>query len=81
MHLSEQIRQEKLAKLLAAEGFTDITELAQEALLGSGASTPSICMNERCNYVCEMEPDQDAGWCDECGTNSMMSGLVHAELI
>ena len=81
MDISTEVRQQKLAKLLAAEGFTDITELAQEALLGSAAGTPSICMNEGCNYICEMELDQEEGWCDECGTNSMMSGLVLAELI
>ena len=81
MHISKQLRQEKLAKILAAEGYDDIAELAQEALLGSRAGTPSICMNERCNYICEMEPDQERGWCKDCGTNSMMSGLVLAELI
>ena len=81
MHLSPQVRAQKLAKLLQTEGFTDITELAEEALLGSRAGTPSIYMNEGCNYTCEMEPDQEEGWCDECGTNSMMSGLVLAELI
>jgi hypothetical protein len=81
MHLTPQVRQEKLAKLLAAEGYQDIAELAQEALLGSNAGTPSICMNDGCDYICEMEPDQEEGWCDECGTNSMMSGLVLAELI
>jgi hypothetical protein len=56
--LSSQVRQEKLVKLLAAEGYQDITELAQEALLGIRAGTPSICMNEGCDYICEMEPDQ-----------------------
>jgi hypothetical protein len=31
--------------------------------------------------TCEMEPDQDAGYCDECHTNTMVATLVLAELI
>jgi hypothetical protein len=81
MHLTPQVRHQNLAKLLAAEGYKDITELAQEALLGSRAGTPSICMNEGCDYTCAMEPDQEEGWCEECGTNSMISGLVLGEVI
>ena len=81
MHLTPQIREQKLAKLLAAEGFDTLEELAAETLLGSRAGTPSICTNEGCNYTCDMEPDQEEGWCDECSTNSMKSGLVLAELI
>jgi hypothetical protein len=34
MNLSAQARQQKLAKLLAVEGYEGITDLAQEALLG-----------------------------------------------
>jgi hypothetical protein len=42
---------------------------------------PAICMNEDCDYVCGMEPDQDRGWCDECSTNSMTVALVLAGVI
>jgi hypothetical protein len=38
-------------------------------------------MNVDCNFTCEMEPDQDAGYCEECHTNSMHSALILAELI
>jgi hypothetical protein len=69
----------KLAKLLEIKGYSNITELA-EAVVGDSVS-PAICMNEDCNYTCEMEPDQDRGWCDECRTNSMKSALVLATLI
>jgi hypothetical protein len=69
----------KLAKLLEIEGFETFEALAEE-VVGDSVS-PAICMNEGCNYTCEMEPDQDRGWCDECRTNSMQSALVLAGLI
>ena len=60
-------------------GYQDITAVAEAAL--SDSVSPAICMNEGCTYTCEMEPDQDRGWCDECHTNSMKSALVLAGLI
>ena len=81
MHLTPQVRREKLAKLLAAEGYKDTTELAEEALLGSRAGTPSICTNEGCDYICDMEPDQEEEWCEKCGKNTIVAALVLAEMI
>jgi hypothetical protein len=71
--------EEKLALLLEHEGYQDIADLA-EAIFSDSVG-PAICMNGGCNFVCEMEPDQDSGWCDECNTNSMKSALVLAGLI
>ena len=34
---------------------------------------PAICMNKGCDYSTEMEPDQDQGWCESCGTNTLKS--------
>ena len=59
----------------ATERFT-ITELPL-----TDSVNPAICMNEDCDYVCEMEPDQDRGWCDECSTNTIKSALVLAGII
>ena len=42
---------------------------------------PANCMNEDRDFTCEMEPDQDAGFCEECCTNSMQSAPILAELI
>ena len=72
-------RRAKLAKLIEIEGYESIEELA-EAILSDSVS-PAICMNENCNFTCEMEPDQDAGYCEECHTNSMQSALILAGLI
>ena len=69
----------KLGMLMQIEGYDSFEEMA-EAILSDTVS-PAICMNEGCNYTSQMEPDQDRGWCEECGTNSMKSALVLAGLI
>jgi hypothetical protein len=38
-------------------------------------------MNEGCDFVTDVEPDQDAGWCELCNTNTVKSGLMLAGLI
>jgi len=43
--------------------------------------SPAICMNDGCDYTAEMEPDQDRGWCEACGTNTVASALILAGLI
>ena len=42
---------------------------------------PAICMTEGCDHTTEMESDQDAGYCEACGGNTMVSALVLAGLI
>jgi hypothetical protein len=54
-------------------------ELLEEAVYDGLAQ--AICMNPDCDYVTEMEPDQDKGWCDECKTNTMASITVLADII
>jgi hypothetical protein len=79
MFLSSQVRQEKLAKLLAAEGYDKLEDLA-EAIFSDSVS-PAICTDADCDYTSEMEPDQDAGYCESCGKNTVVSALVLAGLI
>jgi hypothetical protein len=43
--------------------------------------SPAICTNENCDYRAEMEPDQDRGFCEVYGTNTVASALVLAGLI
>lgn len=71
--------QRKLQKLVELEGYDDDTDLIADAV--SDIVCPAICMNESCDYVAEMEPDQSRGWCEECGTNSMKSALVLVGII
>ena len=42
---------------------------------------PAICMNEGCDYTTDMEPDQDQGWCEVCGTNTVASAAILAGVI
>jgi hypothetical protein len=69
----------KLAKLIETEGYDSIEALTEAVF--SDALSPAICMNEDCDFTCEMEPDQDAGYCEECRTNSMKAAPVLAGLI
>ena len=77
--MSNPTDQAKLAKLLEIEGYDTLENLLQ-AVIGDSVS-PAICMNEDCNYTCEMEPDQDRGWCDECQRNTMVAAPVLAQVI
>ena len=79
MRFSAAEQRAKLAKLIEIEGYDSIEELAQAIL--SDSVSPAICMNEECDFTCEMEPDQDAGYCEECHTNSMQAALILAGLI
>lgn len=69
----------KLATLVASEGYQSLDGLLEASVLDSVC--PAICMNDGCDYTEEMEPDQDRGWCPECQTNSMKSGMVLAGLV
>lgn len=79
MRLSPQIRQAKLECLVEAEGYENLEKLLAAAVTDSVC--PAICTAADCSYTCEMEPDQDRGWCEVCGQNTVQSALVLAELI
>ena len=72
-------RAEKLMVLCELEGFKTLDDLLQEAATDSVC--PAICVVEGCNYTTEMEPDQDAGYCEACGGNTVTSALILAGLI
>ena len=42
---------------------------------------PAICMTEGCEYTAKMEKDQDQGYCEVCGGNTVMSALRLADII
>jgi len=58
---------------------TSVDELLVEATFDSVA--PGICINDDCSYVCEVEPDQDKGFCEECGTQTVASCLCLAGML
>jgi hypothetical protein len=71
--------QQKLAKLVEIEDYDSADKLLEAVF--SDAASPAICMNEGCDFTCEMEPDQDRGWCEECQANTMKSAPVLAGII
>jgi hypothetical protein len=69
----------KLMKLCQAEGLESINDLMALSVVDSVC--PAICMTEGCDHTAEMESDQEEGYCEACGGNTMMSVLVLAGLI
>jgi ssDNA-binding Zn-finger/Zn-ribbon topoisomerase 1 len=65
--------------VLAAECGLTVSALIEEYALES--VVPGICMNPDCDFTAEVEPDQREGWCEECGTPTVESGIVLAGLI
>lgn len=68
---------EKLLILCKEEGYSDPVQMLEECMTDS--TVPAICMN--CDATSYMEPDQEKGFCENCGNNSVVSCLVLAGLI
>jgi hypothetical protein len=66
-------------KLCDLEGYKRFHDLLKGS--ASDSLCPAICMTEGCDYTTEMERDQDAGYCERCGGNTVTSALVLAGLI
>jgi hypothetical protein len=79
MNLTRSMREAKLRTLVEAEGFASLDELLAAVITDSVC--PAICTAEGCSYTCEMESDQDRGWCEACGRNTMQSALILVGLI
>jgi hypothetical protein len=69
----------KLMKLCDAQGFKSLDDLL--AISVADNMCPAICMTEGCDNIAEMESDQDEGYCEACGGNTVTSALVLAGLI
>ena len=69
----------KLMKLCDLEGFKRLEDLLKVSMTDN--ICPAICMTEGCDHTTEMESDQDAGYCEKCGGNTVVSALVLAGLI
>lgn len=68
---------ELLEYLLAAEGYDNQTDFAEDMIFDS--ICPGIC--RKCQAVMDCEPDATKNWCDECNKNTVVSGLVLMGLI
>ena len=69
----------KLETLADVEGFASIEGFLSRA--AADVICPGICTNKSCSYTCDVEPDQDAGWCEFCDANTVKSALVLAGVI
>ena len=69
----------KLMKLCEAEVFASLDDLLAASICDGVC--PAICMTEGCDYTTEMEPDQEEGYCEACGGNTVVSVLVLAGII
>lgn len=69
---------DKLKQLTEDYGYETVDELLQDTYIDN--VSPGICMNEDCDYSTDVEPDQNAGWCDICRTNTVKSAMILAGL-
>jgi hypothetical protein len=79
MQLVLTTKAQKLMRLCEIEGYKNPYDLLEAAACESVC--PAICMTEGCDYTAEMEPDQDQGYCEACGGNTVTSVLRLAGLI
>ena len=75
--LSESKRQARLTALAEAEGFASADAMLEASVIDSVA--PAICID--CGLTTEMEPDQERGYCEGCGQNTVVSACILARLI
>lgn len=76
--LDRSVRKSKLNELADAWGMS-VDELLESSAIDS--VVPAICTNDGCDYTTRYEPDQDAGWCEECDTGTVASALILAGVI
>lgn len=71
--------QSKLDTLVGSEGFDSLEALLEQFIIDSVCL--GICVKPDCSFTCEVEPDQDRGWCEYCRTNTVKSALELAGII
>jgi hypothetical protein len=75
--LTKVWRQELIHKVADYLGMEEAAILEAAA---TGDECPGICL--KCEAVVDdIEPDQDRGWCEDCGKNRIVSVLRLAGLI
>jgi len=68
----------KLQELCDVEGMS-LEDLLRDGVMDGVCY--GICCNKGCNYTTEVEPDCSDGWCENCESNSVKSGLILAGAI
>jgi len=69
----------KLQQLLSHMGYQSVEDIPFHIIMDSVID--GICMNDDCDYVTGMEPDQTRGYCEHCKTNTVKSLPILAGII
>jgi len=77
--MDHALRAAKLAEFIEIAGYDRADELIDAIF--SDAVSAAICMNEGCDFACEMEPGRYADDCEECHTGTMKAASVLAGLL
>lgn len=72
---------DKLQELAESMGYDSHTQMFEDLPVMMDVTVPAICMNEGCDYTTVMEPDQTAGHCPICKTDTVKSCLILAGVI
>ena len=69
---------QKLKTLMELEG-TNVEQFVHDTMFES--LVEGICMNDGCDATYQYEADQSKGYCHECRTRTVKSGLLLAGII
>ena len=69
--LSQEEKRSKLRDLARDGGHASVVEMFKACVTDS--VSPAICTVPDCSYTTEMAPDQDRGYCEACGRNTVAS--------
>jgi hypothetical protein len=69
----------KLELLNEYENYVSVDSMLDHASIDS--VVPGICIVEGCEYTADVEPDQEAGYCENCAMQTVQSCLVIAGVI
>lgn len=66
-------------RMIAERKNIPIIHLLSESI--TDVVVPGICVNDKCNNIIDVEPDQKQGFCENCKTNTIKSVLIIADLL
>jgi hypothetical protein len=61
----------KAEQLAEDFGYESTMECMEDTF--NDGTIPGICTNPDCDYSTDVEPDQEHGWCEVCGTGTVAS--------
>jgi len=72
-------KEDKIQIICDQYGYNDARQMMEDYLCDS--MVPGICMEAQCSNVEEYEPDQEHGYCSECGRESVTSLAILLDII